>query len=201
LLKVALTGGIATGKSYVLDQFRKHGVPCLDADELAHGVTSAGTDATAAIAARFGDHILAPDGSVNRAKLGPIVFADPAARRAVEAIVHPAVYRALAAAIGTLEAADDAPLVIADIPLLFETGADKQFDRVIVTSCPPAMQIARLMERGLSETAARQRVAAQWPVDEKASRADFLITTDKRFADTNRQVEEVLEALRGPQDR
>jgi dephospho-CoA kinase len=201
LLKIALTGGIATGKSYVLDQFRQRGVPCLDADDLAHDVTAAGTAATAAIAARFGADILAPDGSVNRAKLGPIVFADPGARRDLEAIVHPAVYRALSSAIGALEAAGHAPLVIADIPLLFETGADKQFDRVIVTRCPLALQIARLMERGLSKTAARQRVAAQWPGDEKASRADFVISTDTTFQDTNRQVEEVLKTLRGRHDR
>ncbi len=76
MLKVALTGGIATGKSYVLEQFRRRGVPCLDADELAHGVTAAGTEATAAIAARFGAEVLAADGAVDRAKLGPIVFAD-----------------------------------------------------------------------------------------------------------------------------
>ena len=97
MLKIALTGGIATGKSYVLDQFRRRGVPCLDADELAHGVTAAGTEATAAIAARFGAEILAADGSVDRKKLGPIVFADPAARRELEAIVHPGVHRAIAA--------------------------------------------------------------------------------------------------------
>src|SRR5881396_1291641 len=98
MLKIALTGGIATGKSHVLEQFRQHGIPCLDADELAHGVTSAGTEATAALAVRFGDDILAADGSVNRAKLAAIVFADPAARKELEAIVHPAVYRALSAA-------------------------------------------------------------------------------------------------------
>src|ERR1700745_3299388 len=97
MLKIALTGGIATGKSYVLDQFRRRGVPCLDADELAHGVTAAGTEATAAIAARVGMGILAADGAVDRAKLGPIVFADPAARRDLEAVVHPAVFRAIAA--------------------------------------------------------------------------------------------------------
>jgi dephospho-CoA kinase len=196
VLKVALTGGIATGKSYVLDQFRKRGVPCLDADELAHNVTAAGTDATAAIVARFGEDILAPDGSVNRAKLGPIVFDNPAARKDLEAIVHPAVYRALMSAVRAFEAAGDAPVVIADVPLLFETGAETQFDRVIVTSCAPAVQIARLLERGLSITAARQRLAAQWPIDEKTARGDFVIRTDGTFADTDRQVDEVLTALK-----
>ena len=98
-----MTGGIATGKSHVLDEFRRRGVPCLDADALAHGVTAAGTEATAAIAARFGAEILAPDGAVDRAKLGPIVFADPSARRELEAIVHPAVYRAIAAGLRAFE--------------------------------------------------------------------------------------------------
>src|SRR6476659_4635468 len=97
MLKVALTGGIATGKSYVLEQFRRRGVPCLDADELAHGVMSPGTEATQAIAERFGSDILDPTGAVNRRKLGPIVFADPAARRGLESIVHPAVRRAIEA--------------------------------------------------------------------------------------------------------
>src|SRR3954469_15796391 len=103
MLKIALTGGIATGKSYVLDQFRRRGVPCLDADELAHGVMVAGTEATAAIVERFGAEMLAPDGSVDRKKLGPVVFADPSARRDLEAIVHPAVYRAIAAGLRGFE--------------------------------------------------------------------------------------------------
>jgi dephospho-CoA kinase len=195
MLKVALTGGIATGKSYVLNQFRRWGVTCIDADDLAHDVTSAGTEATAAIAARFGAEILSADGSVNRAKLGAIVFGDAVARKELEAIVHPEVYRALTAAVRTAELAGDR-LVIADIPLLFETGAEEQFDRVIVTTCPPAVQVARLIERGLSEAAARQRLDAQWPTDVKTTRADFVIRTDGTREDTSRQVEQVLTALK-----
>ena len=103
---------------------------------------------------------------------------------------------ALDAAIRAFEADGDVPLVIADIPLLFETGAENAFDRVIVTSCAPELQIARLLERGLSATAARQRIAAQWPVEEKASRADFVIRTDGTFAETDRQVDQVLNALK-----
>jgi dephospho-CoA kinase len=194
MLKVALTGGIATGKTYVLDRFRERGVPCLDADNLAHGAMSAGTGATAAIAAHFGAGILTPDGSVDRAKLGPIVFDDPAARRALEAIVHPAVYRSLSAAVRAFELSGDT-LVVADIPLLFETGAETQFNRVIVTACPPALQLTRLLERGLSEPAARQRLTAQWPTGEKVARADFVIRTDGTFEETDRQVDRVLKAL------
>ena len=97
MLKVALTGGIATGKSYVLNRLRLYGVPCLDADELAHGVMATGTEATQAIAARFGADVLDPSGAVDRRKLAPLVFADASARRELEAIVHPAVYRAIEA--------------------------------------------------------------------------------------------------------
>src|ERR1051325_8856156 len=143
MLRVALTGGIATGKSYVLERFRAHGIPCLDADALAHGVTAAGTEATAAIAARFGSDILAADGSVDRARLGPVVFADAAARRDLEAIVHPAVYRAITAGLRAFELVGDAPLAIVDIPLLYESGHASDFDRVIATVCPPDEQIRR----------------------------------------------------------
>src|SRR5882762_5346103 len=155
MLKVALTGGIATGKSYVLEQFRRRGVPCLDADALVHGVTAAGTDGASAIAARFGPEILTADGAVDRAKLGPIVFADPAARRELEAITHPAVYRAIDAGLRAFELMGDGTFAVVDVPLLFETGAEKTFDRVIATACAPQTQLARLIERGLSEDAAR----------------------------------------------
>src|SRR3954451_11263330 len=117
MLKVALTGGIATGKSYVLDQFRRRGVPCLDADALAHGVMAPGTEATAAIAARFGADVLAADGSVDRGRLGPIVFADPAARRELEAIVHPAVHRATEAGIRAFELTGEYAIAVVDVPL------------------------------------------------------------------------------------
>src|SRR5437870_2080769 len=173
MLKVALTGGIATGKSHVLEQFRRRGVPCLDADALAHGVEAAGTEATRAIAARFGSEILAADGSVDRAKLGPVVFADSAARRELEAIVHPAVYRSIEAGLRAFDLIGGSPFAVVDVPLLYETGAEDKFDRVIVTLCPESMQIARLVERGSSAEAARQRIAAQLPAADKAARAHF----------------------------
>ena len=195
MLKVALTGGIATGKSYVLKQFQKRGIPCLDADELAHGVTAAGTEATAAIAARFGPEMLAPDGAVDRGKLGPLVFADAAARRDLEAIVHPAVYRAITAGLRGFELIDNPQLAIVDVPLLYESGAGETFDKVIVTVCPPEMQIARLVARGLSAGDAQRRIAAQWPTDQKTARADFVIRTDGPHEETNRQLEQVLGAL------
>jgi dephospho-CoA kinase len=195
MLKIALTGGIATGKSYVLDQFRRRGVPCLDADELAHGVTAAGTEAATAIAERFGADILTADGAVDRRKLGPIVFADPVARRELEALVHPAVYRAIAAGMRAFDLVGAGPFAVVDVPLLFETGAENSFDKVIVTACAPQTQLARLIERGLTEDAARQRLAAQWPTEQKVARADFVVTTDGTFEDTDRQVREIYRSL------
>jgi dephospho-CoA kinase len=195
MLKVALTGGIATGKSHVLEQFRRRGVPCLDADSLAHGVTAAGTEATSAIAARFGPDVLAADGSVDRVRLGRIVFADPAARRELEGMVHPAVYRAIQAGLRAFELLGPSPLAVVDVPLLYESGHAADFDRVIVTACSPEVQLARLLERGMSESEARQRLAAQWPTEEKMARADFVIRTDGRYEETERQVEEVLARL------
>lgn len=197
MMRVALTGGIATGKSYVLEQFRRLGVPCLDADQFAHGVTAAGTEATAALAARFGPGILAADGAVDRRTLAPIVFADPDARRDLEAIVHPAVYRAIAAGLRAFELVGHYAIGIVDVPLLYETGHEGEFDRVIATICPPEMQIARLIERGLSLEQARQRLAAQWPAAEKAARADIVITTGGAFADTDRQVADAHTRLTG----
>jgi dephospho-CoA kinase len=195
MLKIALTGGIATGKSYVLDRFRRLDVPCLDADELAHGVMAVGAEATAQIAARFGAEVLAADGSVDRSKLGPIVFNDSLARRDLEAIVHPAVYRAIAAGLRGFELVGDGPLAVVDVPLLYETGAEKNFDKVIVTACAAETQLARLRERGLTEDAARLRMTAQWPSDRKTSRADFVVTTEGTREETDRQVDLIYLAL------
>jgi dephospho-CoA kinase len=195
MLKVALTGGIATGKSYVLDRFRLRGVPCLDADALAHGVTAAGTEATKAIAARFGVEMLDASCAVNRARLGRVVFADADARRDLEAIVHPAVYRAIEAGFRAFELIGGSPVAVVDIPLLYETGHAADFGRVIATVCPPDMQVARLVERGLSEADARLRLAAQMTAAEKALRADYVIRTNGTLDETNSQVDHIVRLL------
>jgi dephospho-CoA kinase len=194
MLKVALTGGIATGKSHVLATLRERGVPCLDADELAHGVMAPGTEATTAIAERFGD-VLAADGSVDRRKLGPLVFADAAGRRDLEAIVHPAVYRAIAAGLRGFELIGGSPLAVVDIPLLYETGRAGDFVKVIATNCSRERQLERLAHRGLSVAEAEQRLAAQLPADEKARRADFVIRTDGTLEETDAQVAIVIAQL------
>jgi dephospho-CoA kinase len=193
--RIGLTGGIATGKSYVLKRFRDRGVPCLDADDFAHGVTAAGTEATAAIAARFGAEVLDPTGAVDRRTLGRIVFADASSRRDLEAIVHPAVYRAIAAGLRAFELLDS-PLVVVDVPLLYETGHAADFNRVVVTTCPRAMQVSRLRERGLSDLEIEQRFDAQMSAEDKAARADFVIRTDGPFEATDAQVDRVVEILK-----
>jgi dephospho-CoA kinase len=195
MLKVALTGGIATGKTHVMDRFRRRGVPCLDADAFAHGVMAAGTEATDLIRSRFGSGVIAADGAVDRSKLASIVFADPAARRDLEAIVHPPVYRTIDVALRAFELMGDARFAVVDVPLLYETGHAGDFDKVIVTICSPEQQMQRLLARGLSDAEARSRLAAQWPTAEKAARADYVIRTDGTFEETDVQVERLFGVL------
>jgi dephospho-CoA kinase len=196
MLKVALTGGIATGKSHVLALLQRHGVPCLDADALAHGVMAGGTEASQAIAERFGAQVLDADGAVDRRALAPLVFADEKARRDLERIVHPAVYRAIAAGLRAFELVEAPALAVVDIPLLYETGRAGDFDRVMVTVCDVDRQRQRLLARGLSETEVDQRLAAQMPAAEKATRGDIIIDTNGSFDDTDEQVMDALAALR-----
>lgn len=195
MLRVALTGGIATGKSLSLAHFAALGVPVVDADVLARQIVAPGSPALAAVRARFGAPILAADGSLDRAALGRIVFSDRAARADLEAIVHPAVYRRIGEWFFTLP--PGTTVAIADIPLLFETGHTPDFHRVIVCACAPAEQLRRLMARDrLSEAEARARLNAQWPINEKVARADYVISTDGTMADTEAQVRTVYARLK-----
>jgi dephospho-CoA kinase len=193
--RVALTGGIATGKSYVRARFEQLGVPTCDADTLARAVVAPGTDGLAAVVRVFGAEVLGEHGGLDRRRVAAIVFPDPAKRRQLEEIVHPAVRRATDAWFEHLEPAT--PFAIADIPLLYETGRDRDFDEVIVTACDPAIQVTRIMERDhLTEADARLRIEAQLPIQEKVRRADYIIRTDGAFEETDRQVQEVFERLR-----
>jgi dephospho-CoA kinase len=194
MLRVGLTGGIATGKSYCLARFAALGVPVVDADLLARDAVAPGSRALADVVTRFGASILLPDGSLDRAALGRIVFTDRAARTDLEAIVHPEVYRRIGEWFAARPPATR--LAIADIPLLFETGHEHDFERVIVAACDPQQQLRRLMQRdSLSEAEARARLNAQWPIEEKVARADYVIRTDGSVADTDSQVRTVYEML------
>ena len=196
MLRAALTGGIATGKSYCLARFAALGVPVIDADLLAREAVAPGSAGLAAVVARFGQGILAADGSLDRPALGAIVFGDREARGALEAIIHPEVRRRIRDWFATRPAAT--PLAIADSPLLFETGQEHDFDRVIVAACDPREQLQRLMARdGLSEEDAHKRLAAQWPIEEKVKRAHYVIRTDGSYADTDAQVQAIASSLAG----
>jgi dephospho-CoA kinase len=194
VLRVALTGGIATGKSYCLARFAALGVPTIDADALARDAVGIGSRGLAAVAAAFGKGVLAADGSLDRQALGRIVFSDAKARAALEAIVHPEVYRGIGDWFANLPAGTR--VGIADIPLVFETGHQHDFDRIVVAACRPDEQIRRIVARdGLSEPDARARLAAQWPIDEKVKRAWRVVWTDRSFADTDGQLAAVYAEL------
>lgn len=187
MLRVALTGGIATGKSYCLARFAAFGVPTIDADILAREAVAPGTPGLAAIAARFGPGVLSADGRLDRPALGRIVFGDTKARAALEEIVHPEVYRRIREWFANLPAGTR--LAIADIPLVYETGHNHDFDEVVVAACDPDEQVRRVMARDhLTDAEARARLAAQWPIEEKVKRAQYVIWTDRGFADTDGQV-------------
>lgn len=196
--RVALTGGIATGKSHVLAVFTALGVPTIDADILAREAVAPGTIGFEAVKARFGPSILDPTGALDRRKLGDIIFADAQARRDLEAIIHPAVVAAIDRWFTGLEGAA-AGFAIADIPLLFETGREHQYDIIVVTACELQTQIRRLIARDrVTDTEARQRISAQLPIEEKVRRADYVIRTDGMVAETNAQVHAVYQRLSDP---
>lgn len=194
MLRVALTGGIGTGKSYCLAMFAELGVPVADADQLAREAVAPGSAGLAAIVARFGPGMLKPDSTLDRQALGRLVFDDAAARAQLEAIIHPEVYRRIREWAANLP--PGTRVAMADVPLLFETGHQHDFDRVVVCACDPSLQISRVVARdGLSEADARARLNAQWPIEEKAARADYVIRTDTSFADTDLQVRTIFERL------
>ena len=195
MLRVGLTGGIGTGKSYVLRRLREAGVAAVDADVLAREAVAPGSPGLAAVVQRFGADMLTPDGSLDRARVGALVFRDEAARRDLENIVHPIVRRGIAAFFESLP--PETPLAVADIPLLYETRRERHFDKVVVVACAPATQVRRVMARdGLPQEEAERRVAAQLPIDEKARRADYVIRTDGTHAETDAQILEMLDSLR-----
>ena len=195
MLRVGLTGGIATGKSYVARRLQAAGIPVVDADLLARAAVAPGTPGFRAVVARFGPGVVDGAGRLDRARLAEIVFSDAGARRALEAIVHPQVRAAIDDFWAALPA--DTPFAVADIPLLFETGRPGDFDAVIVASCPQDMQIERIMQRdGATRAQAERRLAAQWPIDAKVRSADYVIDTSSTFEATDAAVDAVIRALR-----
>jgi len=186
LLRVGLTGGIACGKSRVLRRLGDRGFQTLDLDAVAREVTASGTPALAEIAALFGTRVVGPDGSLDRAALAGLVFADPAARARLNAIVHPRVRAAEARWAGTFAGRPDAVLVT-DAALLVEAGVHLRFDRLVVVQCDAGQQMSRLRARdGLDERAARARIEAQMPLAEKRAFAHLEVDASGSVQDTDR---------------
>ena len=178
VLSVALTGNIAAGKSAVAELFRRWGATVLDADAIVREVQTPGGPVMRRIVERFGEAVVGPDGSLDRPALRRIVMADVEAREALERIVHPAVH-ARRAELAEEAAARGDRIVVSDIPLLFETGAEDAFDAVVLVDAAEPVRLRRLVEhRGLSEAEARDMIRAQLPASAKRARSDFVIEND-----------------------
>jgi len=169
----ALTGGIACGKSTVAGFWRQWGAEVLDADDVVHALIAPGGECVQAVVDAFGPAVRAADGGVDRERLGRIAFADEAARRRLEALLHPAVVRRMRAWAAGIRR--DGRLGVAVIPLLFEVGLDPDWDAVVCVAAREETMLERLAARGLAPAEARARIASQWPVREKAARADRTI--------------------------
>ena len=188
MIVIGLTGGIASGKSTVSAILRELGAPVVDADQIVRQLQAPGTPMLAAIVREFGPEVIRPDGSLDRAALGRVVFADPARRRALEAIVHPAVRQEMWKQVAECRARG-ARAVVLDVPLLLEGGLDRQVDQVWVVWVDRETQLARLMARdGLDRTQAEQRINAQMSLDEKRQRADVVIDNCGTVEATRSQV-------------
>lgn len=189
MLNVGLTGGIASGKTYVVELLRGYGCEVTDADIVARKVVEPGQPAYTDIVQTFGQEILQADGALDRRKLGAIVFADEKARQQLNAIVHPRVHQAQIHWLNEIAARNPDAITITDAALMIEAGSFTRFDKIVVVFCAPEIQLARLMQRNnLTESEANQRIAAQMPTNEKLKYADYTIDTSAGFESTQQQV-------------
>lgn len=190
MLRIALTGGLATGKSHVRARMAQLGLPTIDADVVARHAARVDQPAWHEIRERFGESVCTADGALDRQALGDIVFADAHARRDLEQILHPRVYATITAWLDRLAAANTDVAAVADIPLLYETGHERDFDVVVVAECDPDTQVKRIIARdGLDEADARRRIAVQLSTADKAAKADVVISTAGTLAETDAQVD------------
>jgi len=202
VLRVGLTGGIGSGKSEAGRRLAARGAVLLDADKAARAVVEPGTPGLARVAETFGPGVLREDGSLDRAKLAEIVFADDAARGKLNAIIHPLVHDYMRAGEqAAVAAAGNGAVIVHDVPLLAEGGRGNEFDLVIVIDVPPELQVARLAARGLSEEQARARMAAQATRDQRLAVADIVIDNSGTLADLDRRVSDVWAELQARAER
>jgi dephospho-CoA kinase len=196
MLRLGLTGGIASGKTAVAAMLRELGFDVLDADSLAHKLIEPGQPAYEEVVREFGSAIVDPDKRINRAKLGALVFADPAKLARLNAILHPRVEIAAHRQFDEWSRNNIRPAAFIEAALLVEAGYHKNLDGLVVTWCRPEQQIERLRARGLSEQEARQRIKAQLPVTEKLRHATEKIDCSASLDETRRQVQALAAKLR-----
>jgi dephospho-CoA kinase len=196
MLNVGLTGGIASGKSTVAQRLVEKGAFLIDADALVHELEQPGKPVWQGIVDHFGPEILLADRSLDRRRLGAIVFADTGQRAYLNALVHPAVQKERLSRIAAIAANHPAAIILSDVPLLIETGMVAQFDIVLLVYLPQAEQIARLMTRdGFTREEAERRLASQMPIDDKLPYADIVIRNEDSQEDTRKRVDKVWEEL------
>lgn len=191
---IAVTGGIACGKSTFARFLEEDGCAVLDTDEVAHALQAPGGAAVAPLAERFGGGVIADDGSIDRRALAKIVFADPQALADLNEIMHPLVEKEVRSWIS--EQGEKAPKAVL-VPLLFEAGLDRKFgwDATVAVICRPEEQLRRLMGRGLDKKEALQRIAAQMPLDEKAKHADVVVRNDGSIASLREDAQSLLSSI------
>ncbi len=196
MLKVGLTGSIAVGKSFVLGVLRDLGARTIDADAIAREVVETGTPGLNTVVEEFGREILTPDGSLDRAGLGSIVFADEEKRQKLNSILHPFIIARQDEIMRQWATETPDAIAVVDAALMIESGGYKRFDKLIVVHCEPQMQIERLMKRDrITRAAAEQRINSQMPQAEKAKYADFLIDTSDGFESARQQTAAVWDQL------
>ncbi|PZM66871.1 dephospho-CoA kinase [Paenibacillus dendritiformis] len=190
-MNIGLTGGIASGKSTVSRLLVERGALLVDADRIAREIVLPGSPALDQIADRFGADMLLPDGSLDRKRLGNVVFSDAAARKALEEITHPAIRQEMMTQMRRLEEEHPQSLIVVDVPLLYESGLTDRFEEIVVVYVPQAIQLERLMRRdGLSEAEASERLLSQWDIEMKRERADYVIDNSNGIEETRQQVEQ-----------
>lgn len=196
LVKVGLTGGIATGKSTVSQHWQRAGAAIIEADALAHQTLLPDTPTWQEVVRVFGEEILNADRTVNRPKLGDIVFGNEQKRLALNRIVHPAVARMWTEGLDKLARDGKTEVAVVSIPLLYEVGAEKQFDWIVVVASSEPTRLARLATKGMTEAQARARIRAQWPLQQKMDRADFVIWNDGALEMLHRQADIIWETIK-----
>jgi dephospho-CoA kinase len=198
VLTVGLTGGIGSGKSAAAQRLAALGAVVVDSDAIAREVVAPGTDGLQAVVEAFGPDILSPDGSLDRGQLGALVFADPEARVQLNAIVHPRVRQQTAVQFAAAERANPAAIVVNDVPLLVEGDLQSLYEVVVIVDVPVETQVERLRTaRGMSESDALARIAAQASREQRLAAANHVIDNRGSFDDLDREVARVWAALSG----